>query len=386
MERIDNDVFLSVGMNDTKSYIFKIPIQKIMNLLNKEQFEVKESMALSQKIAIGNVGFFGKGNIGDEMFFEIYQKMFPSLSWSAVGNDLGPLDSHFSLKDVIVIGGGDLICSGKNYRGFLHSDYPQSKPTFLFSIGGGDHLIDIKFEKKDELVDYYRSFFFNKNIKFLSVRGFKTEQTLKKVFPDLQLSGVYPDMVASIDLPYFPLKNRLKPQKLGFIWREEINKFYAEKTSNLLKLLSEYGYQTDILLLGYKNSEAERAEKETIQKFINNQKPIFKNVKNFENSDSAISGIGHYDIILSSRLHGSILATMMGIPCLSFLRGYKFQDFYSFFSQSYIIPHDEWQPDEALLLLNNTKPFTKEEILTVKKKARNGLYHLMSEIYACVSS
>ncbi len=60
------------------------------------------------------------------------------------------------------------------------------------------------------------------------------------------MSGVYPDMVASIDLPYFSLKNRLQHPKLDFIWREEVNEFYAEKTSNLLKLLSEHGYQTDI--------------------------------------------------------------------------------------------------------------------------------------------
>jgi hypothetical protein len=65
---------------------------------------------------------------------------------------------------------------------------------------------------------------------------------------------------------------------------------------------------------------------------------------------------------------------------------YKFQDFYSFFSQSSIIPHDERQPDEALLFLNNMQLFRKKEILTFKKKARNSLYHLMSDIYACVSS
>lgn len=266
---------------------------------------------------LGIVGFFGHGNYGDELFLDVYQEHFGEQYDLTVIPDL-PTKPYFSRRphekvaevDAILLGGGDLIRPWAIDERYFHPAYLE-KPIFMLGLGVPLRSGSQARNNVPHINKRYQEFFQHPNVRFVGVRD---ESSRSWVESNLQPSAPLisrSDIVCALTLPQVD-----KPEGgpiLGIVTRFRPGQDVPDDYSQLEALgatLQERGWTIRHIVLGtgiVGQRDLENAD---------DLKLPGKSVIHSENLDDLSRAIGECTALASMKFHGSVVATMYGVPSI----------------------------------------------------------------------
>lgn len=264
---------------------------------------------------IGLVGYFGWGNYGDELFYEIFHQTFS-------GHELiifhDPINGRFlpdanqliDSVDAIIIGGGDLLMPW--YKSWLYWDERYlSKPVFVFGVGVPT------WDKSDsEVLNHYSTFLSHPNVKMISCRDEESVLWLKThIRPDKEIL-FFPDMVLALRFP----QQHKQSRDLGLVLRKQ-SQYVEKELQQVVKYASELGFSIKLIMLG-------------TGKTLNDDYELFNHIRlpNYQivvrdSIPKLTDEIASCSYLLSMKFHGIVAAYKCGVPFISLSGADKFTSF-----------------------------------------------------------
>ncbi len=279
----------------------------------------------SRKPVIGLAGFFGAGNYGDELFLSVYEQYFgEEFELRVLADNMTkpyydrPLAEIVDEVDAILIGGGDILQPWQaDPRYFNHK--MLAKPVFVVGIGVPLYR---NTEIKAHLIERHKKFLVHPNVKFIGVRDQPTaDWVLANISADLDIK-VAPDMVCSLDLP-----EASKPEGapiLGVVTRYRPNLEEPDDYSRIEEMAGKAiaeGWRVRHLILG--TMDVGRRD-------VSNADDLDipgKEVVYTESLDDLTRSIGECTAFASMKFHGSVVATMYGVPSIVMIATNKNRNF-----------------------------------------------------------
>lgn len=264
---------------------------------------------------IGLVGYYGWGNYGDELFFQVFQEWFNDHELVLFhdplkGKFLPNSDELIDSVDAIIIGGGDLLIPW--YKSWLYWDIRfLKKPVFVFSVGVPT------WGKSDPIVlNHFKRFLAHPNVKMISLRD---EESLLWVKNNLDIDKELtfsPDMALALQFP----QRKVESRYIGLVLRKQ-KSYVAENLLHLADTISEMGYSLKLIQLG-------------TGKILNDDYEVFQHIrfKNYQvvvrDSISKLSAeIASCAYFVSMKFHGCIGAYKCGVPFIALSHADKFVNF-----------------------------------------------------------
>lgn len=270
-----------------------------------------------RKPVVGLAGFFGDGNYGDELFLEVFkQHLGPHFELKVLA-DL-PSSPYFSrdVKDVvadvdaIVIGGGDILQPwNQDPRYFNHAFL--AKPVFVVGIGVPQYTGPNAPEEKEHIVARHRRFMAHPNVRRIGVRDDQAALWIRERLDPPGEILVAPDIVSSLDLP--PATKPEGPPILGVVTRFRPNRAKPDDYSEVVKLaqhVSEQGWRVRQIILGTNN--VGQRDLANAEDFVFEGKEVVYS----EDLDDLSRAIGECTTLASMKFHGTVVATMYGVPSI----------------------------------------------------------------------
>lgn len=266
-----------------------------------------------KKVKIGITGSFGRGNYGDELYLETYKYWFSP--WAEL-HLLSSLPRTYYLKtfaetrvnkvNAIVLGGGDLICPYKENvdPDFINTLYLK-KPLHVAGVGVEQNKPDIF----DKTLRRWQDFLRHDNVRSITMRDPLSKEWIEQHIEPKVDVGVTPDLVCGLPLP------QVTPPDgspiLGLVTRHIKHPREYEVMRKAAELLSQKGWRVRHIIGGvgqhgrkdFENAKAlEVAGKETFYS---------------ENLDKISMALGECSLVLSMKLHTTIVASMYGVATIS---------------------------------------------------------------------
>lgn len=253
-------------------------------------------------------GFYGKANLGDELFKNAFQFLFPELDFAFV--DKITTDSLLG-ADAVFIGGGSLL----DQPLFIDNGYLpiwkklSSLPLFYIGVGAETdiHKQHQQFMSKAKLVAL-RSEARIDEVKALNPNVI--------VIPDLVYALV--PCVSSVKIPNSVLvmpNISVVPSWNDPNWKHAAWGYFKSEFAQFLDSLIETGNRVDFLPLctNPKLNDAHAAQ-EIINFMSRRGRHIHHEQASFEKSTQLIS---QYETMITQRFHGIVLANMCQVPALA---------------------------------------------------------------------
>lgn len=272
---------------------------------------------------IGITGSFGRGNLGDELFVKTHEHYLGKVADLYLATNLPhPYylrtfgNNFIDLMDAIVIGGGDLICP---YREKLDQDFISKmylrKPVYMIGIGVENN----KPEENERTMRMWREFLNDKNLQSISVRDVASKTWLQKHILKDQPIDVHPDIVMALPLP--EVKRPEGRPILGLVTRSIKHPREYKQMAKIAKYLRNQGWHVRHIIFGV----GRHGKKE----FENSQLLRVKDKETFhsENLDKVCKAVGECSLLLSMKLHATIVGTMYGVPCITLNPSGKIREF-----------------------------------------------------------
>lgn len=254
-------------------------------------------------------GWYGKGNIGDELMAQALAGAFALCDASLTIVD-NLTDEAVTAADAVIIGGGSILY-GKPVIGPVAMELLLSGKRPVFYIGVGTET-DVHIDHR-RLLDVSRA-----NV----VRNPQPPAWMKNAYP-------LPDLVYS--LPVAPIEEANRdPKGMLFVpnleviprwdaphWSHLAWERFKDETAQFLDTLVEAGTKPAFLLM-CKNSVADDAwAMGEIVARMKNRSTQF--VVHTPPADTVILTdlMQNYEVVMTQRFHGIILAQMAGVPCVS---------------------------------------------------------------------
>lgn len=261
---------------------------------------------------IGLVGFFGWGNYGDELFLQGWKQNLSEHFQADVVHDLlkAPYFSgnpyiEAEKYDAFVIGGGDLVIPNKVSELYWHKAWLKKK-VFIAGIG-----VPTWIRHEDPAVmRHMRNFFRHPNVQYIGVRDVESADWIRqKLQPRVEVR-VAPDLVYGLDMP--PARRYPEDKVLGVAVRQR--RITAEDDyTPLASLVDEarnQGYAVKALVLGGRRTgEADAKAVERLPFAVDE-------VIRSEDMTELSAALGGLDVLASMKFHGSLVASMYGVPAI----------------------------------------------------------------------
>lgn len=275
---------------------------------SKHNFESELRGLLKPRVGI--TGSLARGNYGDELFVRTYEH------WLGQWADLTLLTgihrpwyfrelrtAQVDLMDAVVLGGGDLLCP---YREWIDPDFINPmylrRPVHVAGIGVERDRPDID----PSVVERWTEFLTDSSVRSISTRDRDSAQWItEQIGPEVSVES-HADLVCALPLP--PVERSAGKPILGIVTRyirdpkdyrqlEEIASAYIAKGWHVRHII---GGVEDHGRRDLENSEQLRVEgKETFH-------------SNY--LDDITRALGECSLLLSMKLHTTIVATMYGVP------------------------------------------------------------------------
>jgi polysaccharide pyruvyl transferase WcaK-like protein len=266
---------------------------------------------------IGLAGFFGAGNYGDELFLEVFKQYFGDEFELRVLADLTskpyysrPVTDIVAEVDAILIGGGDILQPWSRDPRYFNPAFLK-KPVFVVGIGVPQYSWAKKMPDRPETIAQHRRFLHHANVKRIGVRDDQAAQWIREHIEPPQDVLVAPDIVCALNLPDAP-----KPAGapiLGVATRLRRNLEEPDDYSRIAELAEKAiadGWKVRHIILG--TNEVGRRDAEN----ASDLDVPGKEVVHRESLDDITRAIGECTAFASMKFHGSVVATMYGIPSL----------------------------------------------------------------------
>lgn len=357
-------------MNNIQSFLSRVNYRNAQ--LNQVLFGSRNAKSLSQwhyyltkQPIAGYIGWLGHKNLGDEILYLAFKKLFEpveiltygSSSYQDHENNLYPIElllyryliKYNNFFNFVFLGGGTLI-NQPAYIIPLKNALQHEKRVIVFGTGVRDPSFWSKYPSHGKSASQMRDWVaVLKDAASIKVRGPKSARILEAY--GLPKPDFISDPALSLCLPK-PLdtpRNRRVGINLGChkpMWgsQEEINAVVAK----LSKYLLETGWQVEFIPM-------HPIDLEVGIKFIRDYQ--LENVsirQDFQDWVKTINRIQSYDLLIGQRLHSVVLACGCGVPAISLEYEPKCGDFMeSIGMQKFLIRTDQINFDKLLELFHN---------------------------------
>jgi polysaccharide pyruvyl transferase WcaK-like protein len=273
--------------------------------------------AKPRRPVIGLAGFFGAGNYGDELFLEVFEQYLGDKFELRVLADITtkpyysrPVAEAVADVDAILIGGGDILQPwGRDPRYFNHAFL--KRPVFVVGIGVPQYKGANAKPARPEVIAQHRKFLHHPNVKRIGVRDDQAAEWIKEHLDPPQEVLVAPDIVCALELP--KVSKPSGPPILGVATRLRPKLEQPDDYSRIAELAEKViadGWRVRHIILG--TSEVGERDAENARDLVVTGKEIVQS----ENLDDLTRAIGECTSFASMKFHGSVVATMYGIPSL----------------------------------------------------------------------
>ena len=326
---------------------------------------------------IGLVGYFGWGNYGDELFFEIFHQIFKGHKLIIFhdpikGAFLPNANELIESVDTIIIGGGDLLMTW--YKSWLYWDERfLCKPIFVFGVG-----VPTWNKSNPDILEYYCKFLSHPNVKMISCRDMESVQWIEThIKPDNKIT-FSPDMVLALNLP----QRHTESQQIGLVLRKQTQftvddqEIISDNLKQVYLIALQMGFSMKLILLGSGAT-------------LNDDYEVFQTLR-FPNLNIVVrdsmtqlnTEIASCNFLLSMKFHGIVAAYKCGVPFISLSGADKFTSFMKMIGSSQNSSNllDKLLPMKFERLIYEGMDFSKRIELSLA--ARNGLDELVSSVLA----
>lgn len=267
-----------------------------------------------KKPVIGLAGFFGYGNYGDELFVSVFKEYLSEDFDLVILSDqltkpyyTRPISEIVSEVDAIVIGGGDIVQPWNIDPRYFSKDFLK-KPVFVVGVGvpirSGTNKNPNNAEK-DWIVDKYRTFFQHPSVKFIHARDEQSATWIKnKTSPGVDVIEA-PDIVCALTLPAV---TKAETPTLGIVTRQRPDQEDDYSQINALAAQQrERGWKVRHIILG--SGEVGKRDLVDAVDIVGEKELVYS-----EELDTLTKAIGECHAIVSMKFHGTVVATMYGVP------------------------------------------------------------------------
>ncbi|KEQ12342.1 hypothetical protein GZ77_17465 [Endozoicomonas montiporae] len=261
---------------------------------------------------VGITGSFGRGNYGDELYVQTYQHWFGPWAELHLMSNL-PRPEYFNdfskarvdLMDAIVLGGGDLLCAYKPKvdRDFIHPHYLR-RPLHVAGIGVERNRPD----KNPDIVNKWKSFLNHENVKSITTRDPGSSTWIEENICPSQPVGHHPDLVCALPLP-----QATKPKGapiLGIVTRHIKHPREYVLLAEIGAKMASQGWRIQHIIGGVREHGKKDFENSKLLE-IPGKETVYS-----EDLDEISRAIGACSLVLSMKLHTTIVATMYGVPTI----------------------------------------------------------------------
>lgn len=266
---------------------------------------------------IGLAGFFGAGNYGDELFLEVFKQYLGDKFELRVLADITtkpyysrPVAEIVADVDAVLIGGGDILQPwGRDPRYFNPAFL--KKPVFVVGIGVPQYKGPNAKPARPEIIAQHRQFLHHPNVKRIGVRDDQAADWIREHIDPPQDVLVAPDIVCALELPEVA-----KPSGapiLGVVTRFRPKLEQPDDYSRITELAEKAiadGWRVRHLILG--THEVGQRDADNARDLMVDGKEVVRS----ENLGELTRAIGECTAFASMKFHGSVVATMYGIPSL----------------------------------------------------------------------
>jgi polysaccharide pyruvyl transferase WcaK-like protein len=335
---------------------------------------------------VGIAGFYGYGNFGDELFLKVFAEHLGDEFDLSIVSDL--LEKpYFSMDikeivaglDAIIIGGGDLIQPWATDPRYFDKALLQ-KPVFVCGVG-----VPIRSAKypsqqveKDFIVQRYLRFLSHPNVKFIHVRDPQSHTWLiDRINPPVGVLEA-PDIVCSMTLPAVAPPSTGKPPILGIVTRHRPNRAEPDDYSKVVQLLETAlrdGWHVRHIVLG--NGRVGIQDVEDAKRIS----PLEKQLIYTDDLDVMCRAIGQCTCLASMKFHGTVVATMYGVPSIVMIATSKNRNFMRRIGREDLLSSFD---SEALIdkFLSKPEPISSSSVEDIKQGALEAMYRLRSALRA----
>ena len=270
-------------------------------------------------------GYYGHSNIGDELFKNVFQKMFPNYRFifsDIINNDL--LEKTSS----VFFGGGSFLFSD---TGIDHNCLNQLQKKYIFYLGvGGEtdiHPIHQKLMKLAQLIAV-RSL---ANIEYIKSLNSKTIYIPDLIFflkPKISSEKIKKSVLIIPNMSVIPMHD--EPH-----WKHISFSYFKNEFSQFLDYLIEDGYKIGFLPMSIDPMFSDRASAiEIINAMKHRDDYHLPWISYFPSLTELIS---QYETVISQRYHGAILAEMCRVPYISLFHHDKLKN--NYYNRGISIPY-----------------------------------------------
>ncbi|WP_416463383.1 polysaccharide pyruvyl transferase family protein [Sphingomonas sp. VDB2] len=273
----------------------------------------KLRLETGRKPVVGLAGFFGYGNYGDELFVSVYKQFLQDdFDLRFLADKLEqpyysrPPQDVVAEVDAIVIGGGDIIQPWNLDARYFSKEFLK-KPVFVVGVGVPIRANTNKGNaEKDWIVQKYKNFLQHPSVKMIHARD---EQSCKwimsKAEPAVEVIES-PDLVCSLNLP--PVAKSADQKILGIVTRQrpDLEDDYSQINA-LADQQRARGWRVRHIILGTGIvGVRDRADADDIR---GDKELIYT-----ESLTELTEAIGGCTALVSMKFHGTVVATMYGVP------------------------------------------------------------------------
>jgi polysaccharide pyruvyl transferase WcaK-like protein len=207
--------------------------------------------------------------------------------------------------DAVVLGGGDLLCP---YRPHIDADFVNPmylrRPVHVAGIGVELNRPDIN----PDVVKQWRRFLRHPNVRSVSTRDEQSREWIKKHILGRRPVTSHPDLVCALALP--PVSRPEGAPILGLVTRHlKHAREYAQVAEVSRRLMTE-GWRVRHIIGGvgsHGQKDFENAEELKIEG---------KETVRTQDIDEISRALGECTLVLSMKLHTTLVATMYGVPTI----------------------------------------------------------------------
>lgn len=331
------------------------------------------------KPVLGLAGFFGAGNYGDELFLDVFEKYFADDFELRVLADsmtrpyyARPLPEIVGEVDAILIGGGDILQPwGRDPRYFNPAFL--KKPCFVVGIGVPIYTGANTKPPREDVIDSHRRFFHNPSLKRVGVRDDQAANWIREnLEPELPVH-VAPDIVCTLDLPAAP-----KPEGapiLGIVTRFrpklETPDDYT-RVEELARHAADQGFRIRHIILG--TGEVGQRDVSNADDFTFEGKEVVYS----EELDDLTRAIGECTVLASMKFHGTVVATMYGVPSIVMIPTNKNRNFMNRIGLGALLAR--FDSDQLIEKFDNRPIPAPEDLARIRGQADEHMRDLLASI------
>ncbi|WP_296665034.1 polysaccharide pyruvyl transferase family protein [Demequina sp.] len=334
------------------------------------------------KRPLGIVGFFGHGNYGDELFLDVFHQHLGDRFELSIIPDLEakpyfsrPVEEKVAEVDAILMGGGDLIQRWNTDPRYFDREY-LTKPFFVAGVGVPIYEGSEKHLEKEHIIRRLQGFFRHPNVKFIGMRDdFGANWIRTKIQPTAPVVSE-PDIVCSLDLP--PATKPEGAPILGIVTRQR-RVDTPDDYTRLIELAEHAkarGWRIRHIVLGT-GSVGERDVANAEALAVEGKELVYT-----ESLDELSVAIGECTALASMKFHGTVVATMYGVPSMVLIPTNKNVNFMERIGRGDLVA--QYNSDRLLEIFgeNGPEPIAAESVAMLRERSTA----LMQDVRARISA